>query len=332
MAKTEGQKQKLLLLKELLERESDAEHPVTTRRMLEYLAAHGIHAERKSIYDDIRCLQDYGMDILCIHGKNGGYYLTARLFELPELKLLVDAVQSSRFLTEKKSLELIEKLGHLASTYEAQQLRREVVVSGRVKTMNESIYYNVDQIQTAISGNSRIRFRYFDWGMDRQKHYRDRIYDADPLHLCWADEKYYLIAYSLPHGITHYRVDKMADIVSTGEARSREAMSQNVDPAAYSSAVFAMFHGEPTRVRMRFEQSLAGVVIDRFGQDSILVPDGEDHFTFSAEIAVSPTFLGWMAGFGSRAEILYPPSLRQTFQEQLERILALYRDEESKRR
>ena len=324
MPKSDGQKRKLLLLKELLERESDERHPVSTRRMLEYLAANGIQAERKSVYGDLQCLTDSGLDILCVHGKNGGYYLASRLFELPELKLLVDAVQSSRFLTEKKSLELIGKLERLTSVYEAGQLRRQVVVSGRVKTMNESIYYNVDQLHTAIASNSRITFRYFDWGIDREKHFRPRLYEADPLHLCWADEKYYLIAYSQPHGITHYRVDKMAEIAATGAPRSREALAQKLDLAAYSRAVFSMYSGEVQRVRMRFARSLAGVVIDRFGRDIILVPDGPEHFTFTAEIAVSPMFLGWMAGFGDRAEILHPPALRRQFRQDLESMLTLY--------
>jgi len=163
MAKSEGQKLKLLYLKNMLEEQSDEQHPLNTQQILDYLAAHDIKAERKAIYNDIVCLQDFGMDIIHKPGRNGGYYLASREFELPELKLLVDAVQSSKFLTSKKSMQLITKLSTLASTYEAGSLKRQVVVSGRVKTMNESIYYNVDRLHEAIAQNSQITFRYFEW-------------------------------------------------------------------------------------------------------------------------------------------------------------------------
>ena len=219
MARSEGQKLKLLYLKELLEQESDERHPVNVQKMLEYLASHGIEAERKAIYSDIACLQEYGMDLLHKSGKYGGYFLASRAFELPELKLLVDAVQSSRFLTTKKSLELIEKLGCLTSCHEAGSLKRQVVVSGRVKTMVESIYYLVDELQEAIAQNSQITFRYFEWGADGKRHFRPGLYEASPYALVWDNENYYLVAHSQRHGITHYRVDKMAEIRATGKPR-----------------------------------------------------------------------------------------------------------------
>lgn len=324
MAKSERQKLKLLILKDLLERESDPEHPLSMQRILQHLEAHGISAERKSIYSDMECLTDYGMDILMLKGRNGGYCLASRPFEMPELKLLVDAVQSSRFLTEKKSLELIGKLEGLTSVHGAGQLRRQVVVSGRVKTMNESIYYNVDRIHEAIASNSRITFQYFDWGPDRQKHFRPRTYEASPYALCWADENYYLIAHSDRHGITHYRVDKMASIEMTGQPRAVTEESRNLDLAAYSRAVFSMFGGEVKPVRMRFDNSLAGVVLDRFGRDSMLIPDGPDHFIFTAPIAVSPMFLGWLISFGSKAEILSPQSVRDQCSALLQETLKQY--------
>ena len=324
MARSEGQKQKLLILKDLLEQQSDESHPLSMQQILRHLEAAGIHAERKSIYDDMECLREYGLDIVQQKGRNGGYFLASRLFEAPELKLLVDAVQSSRFLTEKKSLELIGKLEGLASVHEAGQLRRQVVVSGRVKTMNESIYYNVDRIHEAIASNSRIAFRYFDWGPDREKHFRPRAYEASPYALCWADENYYLIAHSERHGITHYRVDKMASIELTGKPRAVTEASKSLDLAAYSRSVFSMFGGQVQSVKMRFSNTLAGVVIDRFGRDSMLIPDGPDHFTFTADIAVSPVFLGWIIGFGDRAQILYPPAVVEECCSLLQRTLRQY--------
>ncbi len=321
MARSEGQKRKLLLLTELLRQESDEAHPLPMERILRHLEANGIQAGRKSVYADLQCLQDLGMEILRTPGNHGGYYLAARLFELPELKLLVDAVQSSRFLSEKKSLELIAKLEQLSSRHEATQLRRQVVVSGRVKTMNESVYYSVDCIHEAIARNSRITFRYFDWDRQKNRRYRPGLYEASPYALCWADENYYLIADSARHGITHYRVDKMTSITITGTPRAVTEESRNLDLGAYSRAVFSMYSGQVQPVRMRFSNALAGVVIDRFGRDSMLVPDGASHFTFTAEIAVSPMFLSWLAGFGGKAQILYPASVVEQYRALLQEAL-----------
>ena len=306
MAKSEGQKLKLLYIKQLLEQQSDEDHPLTAQQILDYLAARDISAERKVVYSDIACLQEFGMDIIHKPGRNGGYYLASRDFELPELKLLVDAVQSSRFLTSKKSMQLIEKLSQLASIYEAGTLKRQVVVSGRVKTMNESIFYNVDMLHDAIAQNSKITFRYTEWGLDSQRHERPGLYEASPYALIWDDENYYLVAHSQRHGITHYRVDKMAKIFITGEKRYIDPAAKKLSKASYGKNVFGMFGGETTTVRMRFHNSLVGVVIDRFGQETMLIPDGPEHFIFTMDIAVSPLFLGWMAGFGDRAKILSP--------------------------
>ena len=309
MAKSEGQKLKLLYLKQLLEEQSDENHPLNTQQILNYLAARDIKAERKAIYNDIICLQDFGMDIVHKPGRNGGYYLASREFELPELKLLVDAVQSSKFLTSKKSMQLIAKLSRLASSHEAGSLKRQVMVSGRVKTMNESIYYNVDRLHEAIAENSQIRFQYFEWGIDGKKHDRPGPYVASPYGLIWDDENYYLVAHSPRHGMTHYRVDKMTKIENTGEPRIMTPEGRNLNVSAYGKNVFGMFGSKTTTVRMRFHRSLVSVIIDRFGADTMLIPDGDEHFIFSMDIAVSPLFLGWLAGFGDRAKILSPQSV-----------------------
>lgn len=324
MAKSENQKQKLLLLKAFFERETDEEHPVSMADILDYLASHDIKAERKSIYSDIQTLQDYGMDIVLQKGKNGGYYLASREFELPELKLLVDAVQSSKFLTDRKSLSLIRKLEGLSSRHEGSLLRRQVVVSGRVKTMNESIYYNVDRIHDAIAQNSQISFRYYDWNMDGSRIYRDGTYLASPYALCWDDENYYLIAHSDRHGLTHYRVDKMDTIRTTGKPRVITEESKHLDLASYTKKVFGMFNGSETTVKLRFDRSMAGVVIDRFGHDCMLIPDGEDHFCFTTSVVVSPQFLGWIAGLGNKVKILYPQSVVDAYRTLLQETLAQY--------
>lgn len=315
MARSEQQKLKLLYLKQILEQESDETHPLSAQTLIDKLAAHGIQAERKSIYSDIACLQDFGMDILCQRGKDGGYYLASREFEPPELKLLVDAVQSSKFLTQKKSMQLITKLSTLANAHEASSLKRQVVVSGRVKTMNESIFYNVDRLHDAIANNSRIRFRYFEWDLKGERVYRPGPYLVSPYALCWDDENYYLIAHSNNHGLTHYRVDKMSDIVQTGEKRLITEEARDLDLSRYGKNVFGMYSHDLQTVKLRFHNSLTGVVIDRFGRDAMLISDGPEHFVYTAQIAVSPIFFGWLAGFGDRAKILFPESVQQQFVE-----------------
>ena len=308
MAKSEGQKLKLLYLRDYLCKNTDEEHPAGIPVLIDYLAEKGIHAERKSIYDDILALQEYGIEICYRRAKPSGYYVTERDFELSELKFLVDAVLSSRFLTPKQSRELIRKLASLSSPHKASLLRREILLAGRVKSDAEGAFDNIDALHDAIAENSQITFRYFDWGVDLKKHFRSQDYVASPYALLWDDENYYLVAHSSRHGLTHYRVDKMEDIRLTGEARVFTEEMEEFQPAEYGKEVFGMFRGQTARVRMRFENSLAGVVIDRFGRDLILIPDGEDHFIFSVSVSVSPNFLGWLAGFGGRAALLSPPS------------------------
>ena len=324
MPKQERQKQKLLVLKEFFERETDEAHPASMPEILAYLAARDIPAERKSVYSDIETLRDFGLDLCLRRGRGGGYYLASRAFELPELKLLVDAVQSSRFLTDRKSMALIGKLSALASRHDAARLQRQVVVSGRVKTMNESIYYNVDRIHDAILNNSQIRFGYFDWDLGGARRARPGPYVASPYALCWDHENYYLIAHSARHGLTHYRVDKMTRIQETGTPRVQTEETAKLDLAAYLKKTFGMFGGQEMIVRLRFPRRLAGVIYDRFGHDAMLIPDGEDRFTFTAAVVDSPLFYGWLAGFGGQAELLSPPVARQEFRAMLEDALALY--------
>ena len=308
MAKSEGQKLKLLYLMDYLQENTDREHPASAQTLIEHLSAKGIHAERKSIYDDIRALQEYGMEIVQLRGRNGGYYVSQREFELSELKLLVDAVLSSRFLTSKQSVQLVRKLAALSSSHEAELLRREVVFAGRVKQDNESCFVNVDILHEAIGKNRQVSFRYYDWGVDLNKHYRAGIYIASPYALLWDDENYYLIANSQRHGLTHYRVDKMEQICLMTEPRIFTREAKEFSPAIYSKEVFGMYRGQRQRVKLRFENALAGVVVDRFGKDIMPIPDGKAHFTLTVNVSISPNFLGWVAGFGGRAAIVFPQS------------------------
>ena len=310
MPKSDNQKLKIFYILDYLEQNSHADHPVRASQLIEMLERrYNISCERKTIYSDIAALQQLGVDIVSIPGKYGGYYIASRNFELPELKLLIDAVQSSRFLTEKKSRELIEKLCKQCSVHDAKLVRRDVLVSGRVKSMNESIYYNVDAIQEAIAENRQITFRYFDWGLDGQRKYRDKDYVASPYGLCQDNENCYLLAHSERHGVTHYRVDRMSDIQLTANPRVPCPELTGKKFQEHAAQLFQMYSGESTAVKLRFHRSLVNVVIDRFGQDTMLIPDGSEHFVFTVRVAVSPMFLSWVIGFGAKAKVLYPESV-----------------------
>ena len=327
MPKTENQKRKLLILKEYLERETDADHPASLHDLIACLERQGVSAERKSVYRDIAILKEHGCDIIDTKGRTAGYYMNAGTFDLAELKLLADAVLASKFLSEKKSSALLKKLGTLTSSYQAVELRRSTVVSGRVKSMNESVIYNVDELHHAIRTNRQIRFRYFEYDRAKERVYRGGVRTASPYALFWDDENYYLIAYTAEHGITHFRVDKMSEIRQTDAPRIQTEETRKLDLTRYGKQVFGMFSGTMQQVRMRFENSLAGVVIDRFGKEIMLIPDGPDHFICMAEVMVSPTFFGWVASFGTRVRLLSPENVVRSFRESCEAVLQQYETE-----
>ena len=308
MSKSDNQKLKILYIRDYLEKNSHEDHPVRATELIDMLRRdYGIACERKTVYSDIEALKDYGMDIVSIPGKNGGYYVASRNFELPELKLLVNAVQSSRYLTEKKSKELIEKLCAQCSVEDAGLVRRDVRVSGRVKSMNETIYYNVDAIQEAIYQGKQIAFRYFDWGIDGQRHYREKSYTASPYGLCQDNENCYLLAWSERHGITSYRVDRMSHIQITAEKRIPCPELTGESFNRHANRLFQMYSGEVVQVKLQFSKDLANVVMDRFGKDTMLIPESDGiHFNFTVSVALSPMFLSWVIGFGDKAKILYP--------------------------
>ena len=310
MPKSDNQKLKIFYILDYLQRNSHQDHPVRAAELIQMLdQQHNISCDRKTVYSDIAALQDYGVDIVSIPGKNGGYYIASRNFELPELKLLIDAVQSSRYLTEKKSRELIEKLCSQCNEQDAKLMRRTVLVSGRVKNMNETIYYNVDAIQEAIGLNRQITFRYFDWDISGQRKYRQRQYVASPYGLCQDNENCYLLAHSPRHGVTSYRVDRMQEIHLAEEARTPCPKLTGKNLVEHANRLFQMYSGDPTTVKLRFHRSLTNVVMDRFGRDTMLIPDGEEYFVFTVNVAVSPMFLSWVIGFGNKARILHPQSV-----------------------
>ena len=328
MASSAYQKLKPLYIMNYLLQNSDEDHLVSMSQLIEHLAAHGIPSERNSVYDDIEALRVFGLDIVRGgSGKNAGYYIANRSFELPELKLLVDSVQSSKFITHKKTATLIKKIETLASIHEAQLLNRQVYVKNRIKTMNESIYYNIDAIQSGISQNKKIQFKYFEYTVQKTRHYRKdgAFYVVSPFAMTWDDENYYLVAFDSQAGIIkHYRVDKMTEISSTEEDRDGLDAYQALDMAVYARKVFGMFSGEEESVQLRFENHLVGAVLDRLGQDVFIIADGDDHFTVRADVVVSPQFFAWVTGFGAAAQIIGPDDVVEKMRQHINSVAALY--------
>ena len=317
MAKSAGQKLKLLYIIKLLTENTDENHPASTTDIIAYLDANGIHSERKSIYDDIEKLCDFGYDIVQVRSRlGGGYYMASREFELAELKLLVDAVQSSRFITSRKSRSLIKKLELLAGKQDAGKLQRQVYVAGRIKTENESIYYNIDNIHRAIQENRQISFQYLDWNLNKELVPRvGGKRKVSPWALIWREENYYLAAYDGVDGIMkHYRVDKMGHVDVLKDEREGLEQFEMVDPAVYTNLTFGMFSGDEETVTLQFPNRLSGVVLDRFGREADIRPMTDRVFRIRVRVAVSGQFFGWLAGIGREAVIVSPAAVKEQYQ------------------
>ena len=330
MAKSANQKLKLLYLLKILTEQSDEEHCMSAQALIDALAAYDIKAERKSIYDDIAQLIDFGYDIILTKAKTGGgYYLACREFELAELKLLVETVQASRFLTLKKSRELIAKIEKLASKSQAGQLQRQVYVANRIKTANESIYYIVDDIHRAIQNNEQISFQYLEWNLDKELVPRKdgKIYRISPWALTCKDENYYLIAHeNESDSIKHFRVDKMGHIqVLTGEPRQGSELFKRFDIAAYANKTFGMYGGREEIVTLEFENRFIGVVLDRFGKEVSVRKRDAQHFSVRVQVALSGQFYGWLTGLGAGAKITAPADVVEEYRGHLQEVIAQYK-------
>lgn len=335
MAKKPNQKLRLLYLMKILSEETDENHALTVNELAEKLEKYDISVERKTLYDDLEQLQLYGMDIERIRiGQALGYYVASRTFELAELKLLVDAVQSSKFITHRKSSELIKKVESLASVHEAQLLQRQVYVTNRIKTMNESIYYNIDAIHGAISKGRQITFLYSEWviafgeGERFRKQFRKdgRRYVISPWALIWDDEYYYMLGYDSDAGIIkHYRVDKMSKIEIEDSLREGREHFDKLDLAVYTRGVFGMFGGGEETVRIRVANHLIGAIVDRFGEDVFITRDDDEYFFASIDVSVSPHFLSWVFGFGNDAVIVSPEHVVEQFREYANSVIEMYK-------
>lgn len=325
MPSSPNQRMKLLYLLKILQEQTDENHALSIAELIAALAEYDVKAERKSLYSDMDLLRQFGLNIEMRKTKSVGYYVDSRQFELPELKLLVDAVQSSRFITTRKSNELIKKLSSMASVHQARELKRQVVMAERPKPLNESIYYNIDAIHEAINGRRTIDFRYFDYDANKNRVYRKNgdEYHQTPVVLCWNDDKYYLICYSSKYdGFTHYRVDRMSHVTVCEEAADKYDKKQ-FNIAEHTKRVFGMYSGELVTAKLCFDNSLVNTVLDKFGSDLPLQKNG-DCFEVTVHVADSPVFLSWVFQFGDKAEILAPDSLRQAMMCHIKRCKEKY--------
>ena len=325
-----NQKLKLLYLIKIFTEDTDDQHALTLPQIVEKLGAYGISAERKTLYQDFELLRDFGFDIIGQQARRNFYYhMGNRRFELPELKLLVDSVQSAKFITDKKSNALIKKLEGMVSKYEARKLQRQVIISGRIKAMNESIYYNVDKLHEAIGTDRQIRFKYFRWNINKEMELRKdgAWYQVSPWALMWDDENYYLVGYDAEDGkIKHYRVDKMWRISVADRKREGKEQFKAFNMPRYTKSLFGMFGGEEVKVTLEAENGMVGILLDRFGKDIPVKPVDADHFRTSVVVAVSSQFLGWIMALGDGVKIIGPDKVVARMKEEIRLISKMYDD------
>jgi len=327
MVENSNLKMKTLYIIKILLEKTDENNYLTVNDIISELVMYGITAERKSVYTDIELLKNFGMDIICERGRANRYFVGSREFELPELKLLVDAVQSSKFITRKKSEILIKKIEKLTSVYKAKELNRQILVADRVKTMNESIYYNVDVIHSAIRENKQVTFKYFEYSVDKKLKFRRNgtKYVASPYALTWAEENYYLIAYYDRYSsISNFRVDRMVNIEVSEDDRFFSEEMEDFNLSDYIKKTFNMFSGDTKKVELQFDNSLVNVVFDKFGKDICIYNKTEDHFCVIVDITISSTFLGWLFMFGDKVKIISPVSLQDKMKETAKDVLNVY--------
>lgn len=329
MAGLSRQKQKLLTMKKLFESKTDENHSITGAKLIETLAQDGIKAERKTIYDDIKTLCDSGMDIeVTKDGHSNAYYLAGRTFQDEELFVLADAVASCRFLTKKKSQELIKKIQTLTSEYKAKQLRRLIYVDNRTKNFNEQIYYAINKIQAGIFDGLEIRFRYTEFNPDKKQilKHGGEVYSVSPYSLVWENENYYLVCYCNKHEkICRYRVDRMVS-VEVSEVSARPMTDDDKQEVANMQSLYGMYGGELMSITMQFDNSLANVVIDKFGMNCHPHRNSEDTFCLTADVQIAPTFWGWLFQFGSKAKIIAPESAVEQAKQYIDGLSANYKD------
>ncbi len=315
-------KLKLLYLKQFFEEQTDEDHPASMPQILEYLDSKGIHAERKGIYADISHLEEFGMELRDEDKERyKAYRLLDRAFEPSEIKLILDSVASSKFLSEKKSMDLMTKLEKLVSVHQRQSLKRQIKVTGRVKSMNGSVMYNVDAIHVVIASDKTIKFKYFHYNINKEREFtrKGAFYEVSPWALIYDNNTYYLLAF-VDDNIRTYRVDRMASVSQGEKERQGKEEFESFDLVSFYKATFGMFTGEEQKVEMVFHNRMIDTVIDKFGKEVFLVPVDDEHFKVTTTISVSPQFFAWIFGLGNYAMIVGPEEVVQGMKEMLKKV------------
>ena len=324
MARSSNQKLKLLYLEKIFKEKTDDDHSLTMPQIIDELKKYDIEANRKSVYTDIDALQDYGLDIIQTReGSRTYYHLGSREFEIAEMKILVDAILASKFISEKKTQELIKKLESSVSTYDATLLNREVTVSGRVKNMNESIYYTIDDIYRGMNDDKCIRFRYFSWNIKGEEEFRrdGEYYEVAPWALHFDDERYYLVGYDMEKKeIRHFRVDKMRSVSVSDRKRKGAAEFRKTNKSKYSQQYFRMFGGRIEKVTLKCRNDMANVIVDQFGKDAWIIPLDDEYFTVKVDVAVSEQFFGWVFALGGGVVITGPENVKEEMKKALSNV------------
>ncbi len=318
------QKIKLLKLMELLKQETDEAHPITTNEICERLAKMGISCERRTVPKDIALLNEQGYEVMCCRiGKEKGYYVDDRSFSVPELKILIDAVQAANFITDKKTMELIEKISALGGSHQAEIIKNNLVCFNTHKHSNETIYYNVGYLEEALQQQNKVLFRYFDLNENGDKIYRrdGHRYVIEPVALVFHEDNYYLIAYSEKHDSTaNYRIDRMDSVKVIYEPVSQRAIDLRNEVTGYTERVFKMYCGQPMDIVLEFSDNLIGVVYDKFGEDTKMFRANEQNCIATVRVQISPTFWGWVFQFGKNMRIISPASLIDEYKSMIDNL------------
>ncbi len=330
MPKGSNQKLKLSYLCKIMQEKTDDEHSLTLQQIMHELEDNDISAERKSLYDDFKCMDEHlGIEVIKEQkGRETYYHVGSRPFELAEVKLLIQAIQSSKFITKNKSAQLIKKMKTFVSEYQAKQLQRQVYVNDRIKNMNESIYYTVDTLHSAIEQNRQIQFQYCVWNTEKKLVPKKdgALYKVSPWFLAMEDENYYLVAFDAEADkIKHYRVDKMLKVAITEEPREGKHLFDHFDMGEYVVENFSMFHGDRRRVHIEFPNDKVSIFIDRFGKDVTIRSASEGRSFVAVDVAVSQQFFGWVFGLGADVKITSPDDVVEEYKEQIEEQLKGYK-------
>ena len=309
-------KPRIICLLRLLEKYTDEEHQLTTTELSHMLESeYGLTVHRVTFKKDIEALQEMGYDIVETRSSQNKYFMGDRKFEIPELKLLIDAVESSKFITSNKSKILIDKINDLASIYQVKKLKRNNYVVKNIKPDNEQIYYIVDAINDAINENKQISFQYYDFTGLKKKVLKNNgeIYTISPYHLTWNGDYYYVLGYSEKREkVITFRVDRIATIPTILEKESYP-QPEGFDLNEFTKTVFKMFEGDVVEVDLRCDNSLMKTIIDKFGEDVTTLAYDMNSFRVITDVAASPTFYGWVFGFSGKIQILGPENVKEEY-------------------